>query len=98
MVGRVLTVIAEVVLLQPPDVAVKVNVGDPAEIPVTKPPFVTVAMASLLLAQVPPEVGDSVVVPLIQMEVEPVMLTVGITLTEVAVDDVAVPAAHPPLV
>ena len=56
---------------------VKVNVAVPAPTAVTTPAFVTVAMAGLLLAQVPPVVGDSVVVPPIQMLFEPVMATAG---------------------
>ena len=62
-------------------VLVKVNVTDPAEMPCTTPPFVTVAMAGLLLAQVPPEVGDKVVVLPIQILLEPVILTIGAAFT-----------------
>ena len=56
---------------------VKIKVADPAEIPVTTPALETVATALLLLAQVPPVVGDSVVVAPIHIEFEPVMLTAG---------------------
>jgi len=45
--------------LQPVAVSVKTNVADPTAIPVTKPELLTVAMAGLLLAQVPPEEGDN---------------------------------------
>jgi len=70
---------------QPVVELVKMNVTEPADTPVTTPAFVTVATAGLLLAQVPPVVGDKVVVPLIQILLEPVMLTVGgaLTVTEV---------------
>lgn len=50
----------------------------PAETPVTTPLLVTVATAGLLLVQVPPVVGDNVVVLPIQMLLEPVTLTTGI--------------------
>ena len=56
------TVTDEVVELQPVDVSVKVNVAVPAATPVTKPAFVTVAIALSLLIQVPPVVGDKVIV------------------------------------
>lgn len=59
--GLAFTVTEEVVLLHPVDVSVKVNVALPAAIPVTTPPFVTVAMALSLLAHVPPVVGDNVI-------------------------------------
>ena len=60
--GNALMVTAEVVLLHPVEVCVNVNVGEPADTPVTRPAFVTVANAVLLLAQVPPVVGDKVVI------------------------------------
>ena len=60
---------------------VKVKVTVPAVTPVTTPPFVTVATAALLLAHVPPLVGDKVVVAPIQTLLDPVMLTVGIAFT-----------------
>lgn len=47
----------------------------PEATPVTTPALVTVATALLLLAQVPPEVGDKVVVAPTQITFEPVMLT-----------------------
>lgn len=49
----------------------------PAEIPVTTPAFVTVAIAELLLVQLPPVVGVNVVVEFKQIELGPVILTVG---------------------
>ena len=57
----------------------------PAVVPVTVYPL-TVATAVLLLTQLPPLVGDRVVVanPPPQKEVGPVMLTVGIEVTETA--------------
>jgi hypothetical protein len=50
-----------VVLLQVVDVLVKVKVTLPIATPVTNPAFVTVAKAVLLLVQVPPVVGLSVI-------------------------------------
>jgi hypothetical protein len=61
-VGLGLTVIAPVVFEQPVAVNVNVNVVLPCDTPVTTPPFVMVAMAGFVLAQVPPLVGDKVVV------------------------------------
>ena len=69
---------------------VNVNVALPAETPVTTPPFVTVATAPLLLAHVPPVVGDNVVVPFTQMDELPVILTTGNALI-VKVGDAPVP-------
>lgn len=60
---------------------VKVKVAEPADTPVTMPLFVTVATAGLLLTQVPPDVGDKVVVALTQILLNPVMLTTGNGLT-----------------
>ena len=60
---------------------VNVNVADPAATPVTTPAEVTVATAGLLLTQVPPVVGDKVVVAPMQIELLPVMLTDGKGLT-----------------
>ena len=62
---------------------VNVNVGLPDVAPaVTAPPLVTVAIPVLLLAQVPPVVGDKVVVPSLEhMDVAPVMLTLGNAIT-----------------
>ena len=57
------TVTDEVVALQPVVVSVKVKVAVPVETPVTTPAFVTVATEALLLSQVPPVVGDRVIVP-----------------------------------
>ena len=80
-VGNGLTVTAVVVLLQLVVDEVKVNVADPAATPVTTPAEVTVATDVLLLTQVPPVVGDKVVVDPMQIELLPVMLTVGNGLT-----------------
>ena len=54
-------------------------------LPVTTPAEVTVATAGLLLTQVPPVVGDKVVVDPIHIELLPVMLAVGNALTVTAV-------------
>ena len=79
--GISLTVTAAVVLEQPVVLFVKVNVAVPAEMPVTIPPLVTVATLVLLLTQVPPDVGDNVVVEPSQILALPVILTVGSALT-----------------
>jgi hypothetical protein len=77
-VGNALTVTGAVAAdSQPVAVSVKMNVTEPAETPVTTPAFVTVATPVLLLAQVPPMVGDKVVMAPTQIAVEPVMLTTG---------------------
>ena len=57
------------------------NVAVPAATPVTTPAFVTVAIALLLLAHVPPVVGDKVVVAPTHTDVLPVILTVGSAFT-----------------
>ena len=79
--GNGLTVTAVVVLLQLVVDEVNVNVADPAATPVTTPAEVTVATDVLLLTQVPPVVGDKVVVAPMQIELLPVMLTDGKGLT-----------------
>ena len=79
--GKVFTVTAVVVLLQLVVDDVKVKVADPAATPVTTPAEVTVATDGLLLTHVPPVVGDKVVVDPMQIELLPVMLTVGKALT-----------------
>ena len=66
---------------QPVSELVKIKVTEPAETPVTTPALVTVAMAGLLLAHVPPVVGESVVVEPVQILVAPVILAVGSALT-----------------
>jgi hypothetical protein len=68
-----------------PAVFVKVNVTVPADIPVTTPELATVAMALLLLIQVPPVLGDNVVVASTHIDVAPVMLAAGIALTDIGV-------------
>jgi hypothetical protein len=74
--GNAFTVTEEVVLLHPVDVSVKVKVAIPAETPVTSPALVTVAIALLLLNQVPPVDGDKLMVLPTHTEDAPV-LTVG---------------------
>jgi len=81
MAGPLITDTGEVVLPQPVADEVNVNVDVPIETPETTPVLVTVATAGLLLTQVPPVVGDNVVVELPQMEAPPVILTVGSGLT-----------------
>lgn len=62
------------------------NVTVPEVTPVTTPPFVTVAIEVLLLVQVPPELGESVVVLPTQILDEPVILTLGCTTTILTFD------------
>ena len=85
--GKALIVTVPVVLLQFVVDEVKVKVADPAATPLTTPAEVTVATDVLLLTQVPPVVGDKVVVAPMQIELLPVMLTVGngLTVTDVVV-------------
>lgn len=81
--GAAFTVTGEVGTdAQPVSELVKIKVTEPADTPVTTPALVTVAMAGLLLAHVPPVVGDSVVVDPTQILVAPVILAVGRALTE----------------
>jgi hypothetical protein len=60
---------------------VNINVTVPPLTPVTTPALVTVAIAVLLLAQVPPVVGLRVVVEPSHIVLLPVMFTVGFALT-----------------
>lgn len=72
------TVTVEVVALQLGDVfLVYVKVTVPPPTPVTRPAFVTLATDGSLLVQVPPVVGDKVVVAPAQIVLAPVMLTTG---------------------
>lgn len=82
--GQELTVIARVGNDIQPPVFVKVKVADPTDNPVTIPSLLTLATFVLLLDHVPPLVGDNLVVPLIQIELDPVTLTTGILLTVTA--------------
>jgi hypothetical protein len=75
--GSAFTVTAPVVAVQLVVPSVNVNVAVPADMPVTSPELFTVATGGLLLAHVPPVVGDNVVVCPTQMLVAPVMLTTG---------------------
>jgi hypothetical protein len=65
--GRAVTFTPPVVALHPVVPSVKVKVAVPADTPVTRPAAVTVATAVLLLAHVPPKVGDNIVVPCAHM-------------------------------
>ena len=78
-VGSALTVTDEVVLLHPVVPSVNVNVTLPADTPVITPALVTVATAVLLLAHVPPLVGDSVAV--LPTHTDAGAVTVGFALT-----------------
>ena len=68
----------------------KVNVMLPAATPVTNPALVTVALVGSLLVQVPPVVGDKVIVPSTQTE-DPALTTGRALTVTVAV------AEHPEL-
>ena len=57
----------------------KVKVTLPAATPVTSPELVTVALVASLLVQVPPMVGDNVIVP--PMQTDDPALTAGSALT-----------------
>ena len=57
----------------------KVNVTFPAETPVTSPALVTVALVASLLVQVPPVVGDNVIV--LPTQTDDPALTAGKELT-----------------
>ena len=57
----------------------KVKVTLPAETPVTKPALVTVAFVASLLVQVPPVVGDNVIV--LPKQTDDPALTAGSALT-----------------
>ena len=83
--GVGLTVTAEVVLAHPVDVCVKVNVAVPPDTPVTTPAFVTEATPGLSLTQVPPVVGDKVVVAGKQSDELPVISTTGMVLSTVTI-------------
>jgi hypothetical protein len=56
---------------------VKINVAVPADIPVTMPALVMVATAGLLLDQLPPLVGERVVVLFTHMLSFPVIFVTG---------------------
>ena len=92
--GSALTVTAPVVAVQLAVPDVKVKVAVPADMPVTNPALVTVATAGLLLVQMPPVVGDKVVVCPTQILALPVMLATGCAVT-VTVPAVAVQLVVP---
>lgn len=80
--GKAVTVTAAVgIEAQPVALLVKVNVAMPADKPVTTPALVTEATEGLLLIQVPPKVGDSVVVNPAQILLAPVTVATGKALT-----------------
>ena len=70
--------------LQPLEELVNVNVAVPAVSPVTTPASVILATAGSLLAQVPPEVGETPVISPMQISLEPVRLTVGVVTMVIA--------------
>lgn len=67
--------------LQPVAVSVKTKVTEPTAIPVTNPELLTVAIEALLLAHVPPVVGDNCVVKPAQISSAPEIETVGLAVT-----------------
>jgi hypothetical protein len=73
--GKAFTETKVVVLLQPVVVFVNVKVVLPADTPVTTPAFVTIALVSSLLTQVPPVVGLKIIVPPIHTCVEDTLTT-----------------------
>jgi hypothetical protein len=77
IIGNALTVIEAVVLLQVVVVFVNVKVEVPANNPVTTPALVTEAIVGLLLIQVPPDVGDNVMVLPTQTGPVPEIIGVG---------------------
>ena len=80
--GTAFTVTDEVVLLQLVVPSVKVKVTLPAATPVITPALVTVAIATLLLVQVPPDVGDKVAVLPTQTDAGAVTTGKAFTVTE----------------
>ena len=89
MAVTVITVVA----LQPVIVLVKVSIAVPAETPVARPEAVTVATGRLPLDQVPPVVGDSVIV--LPTLIEDVAETTGKALI-VATTAILAAVVHPP--
>lgn len=81
VVGLAVTVTLSVSEVHPVEVSVNTNRPIPAEIPVTKPALVTVAIVGFTAVHVPPVVGDSVVVDPIHTAAVPVIVTVGLGLT-----------------
>lgn len=57
------------------------KVAVPADIPVTTPALVTVAIDGLLLVHVPPDTGNNVVVFPKHIDELPLMMTVGLAIT-----------------
>ena len=72
----------------------KVKVALPTEFPVTTPELFTLATELLLLIQIPPEVGDNVVVVLTQISDGPRRVTTGFSTTVIGVESSFV---HPAL-
>jgi hypothetical protein len=77
--GKLYIVTAEVVLLHPVVEIVNLKVVVPAITPVTAPALVTVAIAGLLLIQVPPVVGDNVLVNPLHIDAGEVTIGKGLT-------------------
>jgi hypothetical protein len=57
------------------------NVTDPTPVPVTTPLLVMVAIAGLLLVQLPPDDGIKLVVPLMQISLSPFKAVTGLLFT-----------------
>lgn len=84
-VGVGLMVTLAVAALQPVLVCVKVKLTTPGAMPVTTPALLTEAMEGLLLCQVPPEVGESVMDRPVQSEDCGVLTTGGAWTVMIAV-------------
>lgn len=84
-VGPVVTVTTlDVSEIQPVEVCVKINRTLPTETPVIIPALVIVAMAGLVLTQVPPVVGEILVVAPTHIEDGPLTTVTGLGFTVTA--------------
>lgn len=81
VVGLGVTVTFNVSEVHPVEVSVNTKRPVPADTPVTNPALVTVAIAGNTAVQVPPVVGERVVVDPIHTADVPVMVTVGLGFT-----------------
>ena len=67
----------------PDEVSVKIKVAVPELIPVTTPLLLIVATLGFVLAHVPPVDGESAVLPPIQIEFRPFIVTTGFAYTAI---------------
>ena len=86
--GTPFTTLMAMVLSELHPVAVSSNTNDtePTPVPVTTPLLVMVAIAGLLLVQIPPEVGIKLVVPLIQISLSPLRAVMGLLFTMIEIE------------